>query len=366
MNGQWIGKFDGTNTGHITLNIELTNNRYEGQAVMVDYNLLIPSITAKVNFEDIGDNNFRGMLSDILPINKNTLLPDLWQNVKDFFDSSVQIPASNELKAHLENNNILNGTWKTNIGTQGKFNLIKSAANQPSTYPTILKGWDEFKEFISTLEHTKYIYRGQSDSWRLRTSYHRTGRSNFLRYNENVNELQHHVCAQTNRIYNLNDPIDYAALLSLGQHHGYPTPLVDWSESPYVAVYFAYSLLPEDHSNKKVRIYIFDIFNWRKNTPQVRHLNSPVLSLTPLKPMPIYNNRSVPQQSVTTFSNVDDIESFIQGYETIHNEKYLTIIELSSNDKKKILTELYGMGINAGSLFPGLDGSCRMLKEKHF
>ena len=115
-----------------------------------------------------------------------------------------------------------------------------------------------------------------------------------------------------------------------------------------------------------MRIYILDNSKWHQNTLQVRNIHSAALTVTAIKSMPIFNTRTVPQQSITTFSNVDDIEAFIKCRESRYNETYLTILELPTRDKKAVLQELYIMGINAGSLFPGLDGSCRMLKEKHF
>lgn len=365
MNSQWIGNLNGTNSGSILLNIDLVNDSFEGQVFFYEGNQNIPSLTSKVKLKNIDNTNYEGELLNFLPLDKTIPLPSTWNNVKNYFNFDTNIPRSGILTAQLINDSLLEGTWETDIRTNGTFKLEKSMGNTASIYPTEKFSWDDFKKYILTLEHEKFIFRGQPGAWRLRTAYHRTGRSDLVRYTENILELQHYVCAQTNKVFNLNDPIEYASLLSLAQHHGYPTPLLDWTESPFIAAYFAYASLPENTS-ENVRIFIFDSIGWHKNVPYFRNVHSAALTMSALKPIPIFNNRSVPQQSITTFSNIDDIESFIYNWSLRNNEKYLKIIELPSHEKTKVLKELFIAGINAGSLFPGLDGSCRMLKEKHF
>lgn len=366
MQAQWIGTFSGTNSGHITLNIELIKNQLSGHAVLVDYNSSIPSSIAKITIEKKDNKNFIGNLSSFLPINKITLLPDSWEKVKKLFDPSVYIPSSGNIIFELKSDHSVTGQWNTDVNTKGEFSLTKSAAGQPSQYSTSIKTWSEFKELISSSQYDNYLFRGQTGSERLRTTFHRTERSDMNRYTSYMPELRKQIYAQTNKLFNLNDPEEYAALLSLAQHHGFPTPLLDWSKSPYVAAYFAYSGLAKINKQTHVRIYVFDAINWRNNTLTVKHLDSPVLSITPIEVLPILNNRANPQQSVTTFCNIDDIETFIQLHERKNNASYLKIIELPINEKPSVLKDLNRMNVNAGSLFPGLDGTCRMLKEMHF
>lgn len=365
MNGQWIGRYTGTSTGHITLNLELINNEYRGIAILSDHSSG-PSFMIAINFTNIDKNNFSANLSSFLPINPATFLPDTWENVHYQFPN-YKIPKEGTLTGSLINENFIKGKWVTDVTTNGGFEVILSDTNKPSVYKSNNMSWNEFKAYVSKLERKTYIFRGQHTNSRLRTAFHRTGRTNLYRYElHNIPELHRHICAQLGKLFNLADALEHGALLNLAQHHGYPTPLLDWTHSPYIAAYFAFSFLPENHQNDTVRIYIFNTFEWRKDTLMVSHLSSPILTITPLELMPIHNTRALPQQSVTTFTNVNDIESFIYENEKRNNKKYLKVIDIPIAEKETVMEDLNYMGISASALLPGLDGTCRMLKELHF
>ena len=179
--------------------------------------------------------------------------------------------------------------------------------------------------------------------------------------------MHRHLSGRTSHIFNLEIPNENGAFLNLVQHHGYPTPLLDWTYSPYVAAFFAFRKVPKNGKTEDfIRIYIFDHEKWRSHWIQLVMLNTAGLHLSIMEFLAIENERLIPQQAVTTVTNIDDIESYIKEKETQGKCSYLTAIDIPVMERNKVMHELSFMGITAGSMFPGLDGACEELREKMF
>jgi hypothetical protein len=178
--------------------------------------------------------------------------------------------------------------------------------------------------------------------------------------------LAGYVSGVTGRTYRLNNFHDYNNLLSVAQHHGYPTPLLDWTESPYIAAYFALrgSVSTDD---ERCRIYALNIDELQRDSGAKQGaLEHPFLSLYPVHAATRDHNRALPQQSVFVLSNVVEIEVFIAQVEEMTRKQYLTKIDLARTDAGVALAELRLMGITEASLFPGLDGICKELRDRFF
>ena len=80
----------------------------------------------------------------------------------------------------------------------------------------------------------------------------------------------------------------------------------------------------------------------------------------------INNPRLVPQQAVTTVTNVDDIEAYLLARESDSGVKYLRAIDIPAKEREKAMMDLRFMGITAGSMFPSIDGVCEELRERNF
>lgn len=230
--------------------------------------------------------------------------------------------------------------------------------------------WPQFKAWAYSLAQPDcpLIFRGhEKASYRLMTSLHRVGRRDLIRYTKNdLPILSGYVSGITGRTYRLNDFHDYNNLLSLAQHHGYPTPLLDWTESPFIAAYFA---LRNTVSNcdTKCRIFAFNVDEFQRDiAPEHGALEVPHLILSAHRAASRDHNRALPQQSVFMLSNISEIETFITEAEEMTGKRYLIKVDLMKSEAKNALNELRFMGLTEATLFPGLDGICSELRNRFF
>jgi hypothetical protein len=330
----------------------------------------MPISVALIQTKDLSnDFEFR---ADIHPVDPDSEQPVNWDVLKerypgvDGFSSYADVKGSVSTDAQTV-------SWMTNLGSAGRAVLPRSRADQASQLTAQEKSWDEFKAYVATLQdRRRFLFRGQEESWKLRTSFHRTGRANVARFvADDIPALHRHLSARTRHVFNFGNPEETGAFYNLVQHHGYPTPLLDWTDSPYVAAFFAYRRLSNSKAeaaepDSKVRIHVLDRSAWMRDQRQPLFVNSVRLFVSVAEFLAIENERMIPQQAASTLTNVDDIESFMKGAEAEKGVCYLQAIDLAQCDRRRVMNELAYMGITAGSLFPGLDGACEDLAERNF
>ena len=247
--------------------------------------------------------------------------------------------------------------------------LIKSSLQTSSELVgrADLTTWDRFREWAIDRRPRNFIFRGQTKSYKLSTTFHRTWRKNLqLWMLDDVRTLYGAMSEQISYPLQLGDMAHNAAFWSLLQHHGYPTPLLDWTFSPFVAAYFAFANVKPDDPVRP-RIHIFDQAKWNERYGKIGFTADPSPpQLVVLESYRFGNPRAGPQQALATVSNVTDIESFIRARELQDEQEYLTLCELPATEATRIRRELELMGITYGSLFPGLDGIARDMKDRLF
>lgn len=373
MRGQWLGSYTGTNSGRAIVDIDEVGRQFRGYAYMYDSSVGLPSTRADINVSIPAGNVLQTRLP-LQPIDPMTGDATTWAALATSYPPGSQFPNYADVKISW-NAASLTASWMTDVGTSGSMVLPVTQAGIPSTYnpePTVTD-WKGFKVFVDQLEPDRYIFRGQENSsWRLRTSFHRTQRANLERFlGDDIPRLRKHLSARTSHLFDFTKPDEHGAFVSLVQHHGYPTPLLDWTRSAFIGAFFAYRMirnsaaLSEGLVERKVRIFVFDSQQWSL-LPQVHKLAPAQPHVSLLDALAIENTRMIPQQALSTITNVDDVESYIQQVEQIKQMRYLRVIDLPVRERPIVMTDLRQMGITAGSMFPGLDGACEALREQYF
>ena len=165
-----------------------------------------------------------------------------------------------------------------------------------------------------------------------------------------------------------NKPTSYFDWLFLMQHYGVPTRLLDWSESPLVALFFAASSEMEHDG----ALWILDPIKLNalanvKRDGELDFISSfedkylttftfqsmeeaPHIEMKPLATIATRNNvRIQAQQGVFTIHQLDNTH-----IDALYNGQHVVKIIISKDSKKKILEDLKLLGFSRFQLFPEL------------
>ena len=365
MKGQWIGSYGGSVDGSIIVNIDETISCYQIIAYIRPNNLKLPVSVAYIQTEN--KSLKQTVTAHVNAINPKTGFQSKWEDVRKLFDDDIVHSDTSEVVIKLEDNKLhINSV--SNVDVELVSLLEKSNNTNKSKITGEPKSWLEFKEFISGMESSQCLFRGQKEPWRLRTTFHRGERYRISEFiDKDVKQLHQRLSAITKHYFDLSVPDQNGAFINLLQHHGYPTPLLDWSYSPYVSAFFAFRSWPLGYSGDgDIRIYIFDNKAWKLKYDQFQVLDPLFLHLSVMEFISIDNPRLVPQQAITTVTNIDDIEAYILEKQKIDDVQYIRAIDIPANEREVAMRELRFMGITAGSMFPSLDGVCEEFMERNF
>ena len=207
-----------------------------------------------------------------------------------------------------------------------------------------LKSVKHWHDLLEKYRSNVFKYRGQSDKdWKLIP---KAGREIISKSNDETIFIQ---WKRRAKFYLKNQNLNDWELLSIAQHTGLPTRLLDWSHSPLVALFFCCSENLE--KDGAVFIYPADKYILTENKSPFT-LKSEIIFFQPTTS----NDRLANQY----------------GYFSIHNNpknefnsksKYgeLEKIIIPKKLKKDLIVMLNQYGINYLSLFPDLDGLAKHL-----
>jgi hypothetical protein len=249
--------------------------------------------------------------------------------------------------------------------------------------------WNDFEEavFINAWRENikryrpSYVFRGLSNStYGLETSLNRLCRNKFDLENSLLRNFKKYAFLE------IANPDNFWEIVSLAQHHGLPTRLLDWTISPYIALHFATEKYKD--YNKDGAVWMVDCVKCHQELPKtlregldktqafsfsVEMMKKYIVdyeAMTSLQtkegPYPLFfepsslDSRIVNQYAL--FSVMSDpampLDKWLESRPNIWSK-----IIIPSEMKLEFRDRLDQMNITERIIYPGLDGLCTWLKR---
>ena len=147
-------------------------------------------------------------------------------------------------------------------------------------------------------------------------------------------------------------------IMAMARMHGLPARMLDWSDNPYVAVYFAASdaLRRRNQWQKAPRLAV-----WKLTMP---HRRSPELERTPVYRAPGTISRNiVAQHGLFTILRVFDEQDKLFGVDSMENvlphypRHTLEKVTVPVTESKRLYHLCELIGLNSARMYPGADGA---------
>ncbi len=220
-----------------------------------------------------------------------------------------------------------------------------------------LSEWSEFYSEVRRFrERIGYVWRGQEqhgNGWALRSRFDRQNKDG-----DRKKRLEQHRSEFTKAVRGRrgsNPPeLDEDNLWALGQHYGLDTPLLDWTESPFVAAYFAFCGKNTSSGERVVYALNREIEGWHQSDTRECFIQFP--------PTTSHENMRVLAQAgvFTKALEGEDVKTRIQKcyHENNHANRIILVeILIPDSSRDECLRDLNWMNINHASLFPDVSGA---------
>lgn len=222
--------------------------------------------------------------------------------------------------------------------------------------------WNDFKSRIieelyesGRFQKGKYLFRGQAtSSWHLSTTFDRWyhgDRRNKIRVADELLKEFKKECEHEEIIKDIKE--NDIMMLGLAQHSGLPTRILDWSESPYIAAFFAFSgNILGSNSEKEVAVWVIE----ENDSIWNEQYGCEIISVSTYNNKRIYNQQGKFTYLKAPYDSLEEyIDNFKDSSESIHAWKYI----IPTSETHIAVSDLDAMGINYAKLYPGIEGNAK-------
>lgn len=146
---------------------------------------------------------------------------------------------------------------------------------------------------------------------------------------------------------------------ALGQHFGLYTPLLDWTDSPYVGLFFAFA--EEGKFGDRTETRVLFSLNRKRIEDKCKRIERRNVPISFIEPFTDDNLRLISQSGLFTFTKIDiNIEEWVRTqFQEKHEKAILLKLHLDDNLRPSILKQLSWMNINFLTLFPDISGAAK-------
>ncbi len=161
-------------------------------------------------------------------------------------------------------------------------------------------------------------------------------------------------------------PMDDWDYLTLGQHFGLPTRLLDWSNSALTALWFATETRPPENVPAPYAVvWILSAYHDDFDL-NIQNVHPFEVEHTKIFRPRIIKQRINNQSGVFSIFSTKEIIERQRIDEVPGFEKKLIKVKIPADRADEIRTDLDTMGVNAFSIYPELEGLCTYLQWRYF
>lgn len=228
-----------------------------------------------------------------------------------------------------------------------------------------LSSWKFFHDYVvdELLEFSHCIWRGQRDSsWNLISSLDRL--LTEKKDSEKVYLISSHL-KEFKRVIRGRRGVNPAPIIeenewwALGQHHALATPLLDWTHSPFVALYFAFEKDTKPKTNMRTVWALIEPEEANSRIKKHEQVSGVQQTLDFVVPSQSENPRLLSQAGLFTRGPIgESVESWVEReYKDKSSDVPLLKINIPNDGRQECLKTLNRMNINHATLFPDLYGA---------